>query len=91
MKNIVNSQNFTHYPIVYEIIIKSENLFRSIQAMESVLPLQEEERIFIDAIRGLKQQANILQAEEKQDSDSFNPEPTSNQKYDTDNGMSPFL
>ncbi len=62
----MNQQNFTHYPHVLELIRASEQLFRNIQAMETVVPLQAEERLFIDAIRGLNYQASKLQAEEQQ-------------------------
>lgn len=66
MRNVMNQQNFTHYPHVLELIRASEQLFRNIQAMETVVPLQAEERLFIDAIRGLNYQASKLQAEEQQ-------------------------
>lgn len=67
MKNVVNQQNFTHYPDVLALIKKSEHLFRSIQAMETVVPLQSEEKLFIEAIIGLNYQASRLQEVEKQD------------------------
>jgi hypothetical protein len=34
MRNVVNLQNFTHYPYVMELISQSEKLFADIQAME---------------------------------------------------------
>ncbi len=34
MRNVVNLQNFTHYPYVMELISQSERLFADIQAME---------------------------------------------------------
>eukprot|EP01034_Spumella_vulgaris_P021740 gene21740-27794_t len=65
MRNVVNLQNFTHYPYVMELISQSEKLFADIQAMESVMPLQDEERLFIEAIRDLNYQASRLQSEER--------------------------
>lgn len=67
MKNVVNQQNITNYPDVLELIKKSEQLFRSIQVMETVVPLQAEEKLFIEAIIGLNYQASRMQAEEQQD------------------------
>jgi hypothetical protein len=67
MKNVVNQQNFTHYPDVLELIKKSEQLFRTIQAMETVVPLQSEEKLFLEAIIGLNYQASRLQEAEKED------------------------
>jgi len=67
MRNVMNQQNFTHYPRVLELIKGSEQLFRNIQAMEIVVPLQAEERLFIDAIRDLNFQASKLQAVEQSD------------------------
>jgi len=34
MRNVVNQQNFTHYPYVLELINQSEKLFADIQGME---------------------------------------------------------
>eukprot|EP01038_Epipyxis_sp_PR26KG_P004224 gene4224-6000_t len=64
MRKVMSKQNFTHYPTVLQLIKESEKLFSDIQSMESVMPLQAEERLFIDAIRGLNHQASRLQAEE---------------------------
>lgn len=80
MRNVVNQQNFTHYPNVMRLINQSEKLFRDIQSMErfvnalfqavlnlvpSVMPLQDEERLFIEAIRDLNYQASQLQSQER--------------------------
>jgi hypothetical protein len=67
MRNVVNQENFSHYPVVLDLIKKSEQLFRSIQVMETVVPLQAEEKLFIEAIRDLNYQASRMQAEEQQD------------------------
>ncbi len=63
MRNVMNKQNITHYPNVLKLISKSEELFRKIQSMESVMPLQDEERLFIEAIRDLNYQASRMQAQ----------------------------
>lgn len=65
MRNVVNQQNFTHYPNVMKLINQSEKLFRDLQSMESVMPLQDEERLFIEAIRDLNYQASQLQSQER--------------------------
>lgn len=78
MRKVMSQQNFTRYPKVLELIRKSEQLFRNIQAMESVMPLQAEERLFIDAIRDMNYQASRMQAEEKSD-DAENEELESRQ------------
>jgi hypothetical protein len=65
MRNVMNHQNFTHYPNVLGLIRDSEFLFRNIQKMESVMPLQAEERLFIEAIRDLNFQASRMQQAEK--------------------------
>lgn len=76
MRNVMNHQNITHYPIVLELIRKSEQLFHSIQTMDSVMPLQDDERLFIDAIRDMNYQASRMQAEESQESHPHAPVPT---------------
>jgi hypothetical protein len=95
MRNVMNHQEFTHYPYFMELIREVEQLFANIQKMErcdftfpdspdrtniishthsffflayllySVMPLQDEERLFIEAMRDLNHQASRLQAEEK--------------------------
>lgn len=57
MNKIVNQQNIAHYPHILELIQKSESLFRSIQVKEMVVPLQAEEKLFIEVIMGMNQQA----------------------------------
>ncbi|CAK9251172.1 unnamed protein product [Sphagnum jensenii] len=64
MRNVMSVQNFTRYPYLLELLKQSEQLFAEIQGMDSVMPLQEEERLFLDAIRDLNYQASQLQAEE---------------------------
>ena len=34
MRNVMNRQNFTHYPFIMELIRDSEQLFADIQRME---------------------------------------------------------
>jgi len=70
MRNVMNKQNFTHFPTVLQMIVESEKLFSDIQRMESVMPLLDEERIFIDAIRDLNHQASRMQAEEREGSEA---------------------
>eukprot|EP01032_Pedospumella_encystans_P012552 gene12552-14516_t len=65
MRNVMNHQNFTHYPYIMELIKEAEVLFENIQKMENVMPLQDEERLFIAAMRDLNHQASRMQAEEK--------------------------
>lgn len=77
MRNVMNHQNITHYPIVLELIRKSEQLFQNIQTMDSVMPLQDDERLFIDAIRDMNYQASRMQAEESQESHPHAPTTTS--------------
>jgi hypothetical protein len=67
MRNVMNQQNITHYPKVLELIRQSEQLFHAIQQLELVIPLQDEERLFIDAIRDMNYQASRMQEEEKQE------------------------
>lgn len=65
MRNVMNHQNFTHYPYIMELIKEAEALFDNIQKMENVMPLQDEERLFIAAMRDLNHQASRMQAEER--------------------------
>ena len=88
MRNVMSTQNFTHYPFIIELLHESEQLFGDIQQvcfssllicmrwcrvkrasftretcacvlqMDHCMPLQEEERLFIDAIRELNMQAS---------------------------------
>lgn len=86
MRNVMNQQNFTHYPYLLELIKESEKLFDEIQQMESVMPLQDEERMFIDAIRDLNQQVTIFQVAEKQESgDDIGDEESDDEMQSTNN------
>jgi hypothetical protein len=67
MRNVMNHQNITHYPILLDLIEKSEQLFQDIQNLDNVVPLQDDERLFIDAIRDMNYQASRMQAEESQE------------------------
>lgn len=66
MRNVMSKQNFTHYPYVLNVLREMEKLFEDIQSMQNSLPMQAEEKLFIDAIRDLNYQASRLQAEEIQ-------------------------
>eukprot|EP00596_Hydrurales_sp_CCMP1899_P009154 CAMPEP_0119036388 /NCGR_PEP_ID=MMETSP1177-20130426/4090_1 /TAXON_ID=2985 /ORGANISM="Ochromonas sp, Strain CCMP1899" /LENGTH=169 /DNA_ID=CAMNT_0006996215 /DNA_START=601 /DNA_END=1107 /DNA_ORIENTATION=+ len=70
MRNVMSQQNITNYPYVLELLRESEKLYKDIQNMESCRPLQDEEQLFIEAIRDLNRQASKLQAEENQEVDS---------------------
>lgn len=83
MRNVMNHQNITHYPIVLELIRKSEQLFQNIQTMDSVMPLQDDERLFIDAIRDMNYQASRMQAEESQESHPHAPTATTTTSTNT--------
>lgn len=64
MRNIMSQQNFTHYTKIAELLRESERLFTEIQQMDNCMPLQDEERLFIEAIRELNRQASKVQANE---------------------------
>eukprot|EP01036_Dinobryon_divergens_P025910 gene25910-34503_t len=70
MRNVMSQQNFTHYTYVLDLIKDSEKLYAKIQKMESVMPLQDEERLFLEAIRDLNHQVGKLQEEERDDTKS---------------------
>ncbi len=63
MRNVMTQQNFTHYPRLLELLKTVEDLFNSIKAMETDLALVDEERLFIEAMRGLNRTASKLQEE----------------------------
>ncbi len=64
LRNVMPLQNFTTYPFVLTLIKEAEKLFSDIQSLESVMPLKDEEKLFIEAIRDLNYRASLLQAEE---------------------------
>lgn len=64
LKNVLNAQNFTHFPFVMELLRQVEKLFDDIQSMQNAIPIHREEKLFIEAIRGLNHEAQKLQAEE---------------------------
>ena len=64
LKNVVSTQNFTHFPFVMELLRMVEKLFEDIQSMQIAMPIHAEEKLFIDAIRGLNHEAQKLQAQE---------------------------
>mmetsp|Transcript_28378 Transcript_28378/g.28676 ORF Transcript_28378/g.28676 Transcript_28378/m.28676 type:complete len:413 (-) Transcript_28378:230-1468(-) len=65
MRNTMENQSFTHHYSVIQMLKESEKLFLNIQNMKSAIPLKDEERLFIEAIRDLNYQASRVQAEEK--------------------------
>jgi hypothetical protein len=69
MRNVVNQQPFTHYPRLLEMLQEMEEIFKEIDALQGdkARPLEEEERLFLEAIRGLNQEASSMQREEKAD------------------------
>jgi uncharacterized membrane protein YgcG len=64
MFNVMGAQSFTEYLSIQELLLVSEKLFTEIQQMEHCMPLQEEERLFIEAIRELNRQASKVQRNE---------------------------
>lgn len=64
MRNIMSHQNFTKATRVGELLKSTENLFSELQKMENVVPLQDEERLFIDAIHELNFRASLLRKSE---------------------------
>ncbi len=64
LKNVLSKKNFTHFPFVQKLLESVEQLFNDIQGIQNFALIQEEERLFIDAVRGLNYQAQKLQAEE---------------------------
>ena len=69
MYNVMGSQSFTEYHSIQELLLVSEKLFTEIQQMEHCMPLQEEERLFIEAIRELNRQASKVQRNEDSGND----------------------
>lgn len=67
MRNVMSQQNFTHYPGVMDLLRSAEGLFDSINGMDSVMPINDEERIFIAAMRDLNEAATRLQDNEAND------------------------
>lgn len=70
MRNVMSLQNITHYPYIAELLRESERLFTEIQQMDNCMPLQEEELLFIDAIRELNRQASKVQDNEDSNKES---------------------
>lgn len=52
MKKVVNQQKIANFPKVLNLIDQAEQLFRTIQILEKVVPLQEEEKLFIEVVMG---------------------------------------
>jgi hypothetical protein len=65
-------QNFTNYTYIMDLVKRSEKLFEEVQSLENLkcqIP-NDEEKLFIDAIRDLNQHAQEMLFEEKSDSNS---------------------
>lgn len=84
MRNVVNQQPFTHYPRLLEMLQEMEETFKEIDALQgdTARPLEEEERLFLEAIRGLNQEASSMQREEK--ADLGHASSTSDQEHSAD-------
>lgn len=60
MKNVVNKANFTHYPKLLEMITRCESLYEEVSQsliVEGKSGLYEDERLFINMIHQLNEQA----------------------------------
>lgn len=64
MRKVMDNQCFTHHENLLQMLQELEILFKDIQNMKNCFPLQDEERLFIEAIRDLNYQASRLRAEE---------------------------
>lgn len=84
MRNVVNQQPFTHYPRLLEMLQEMEETFKEIDASQgdTARPLEDEERLFLEAIRGLNQEASSMQREEK--ADLGHTSSTSDQEHSAD-------
>lgn len=84
MRNVVNQQPFTHYPRLLEMLQEMEETFKEIDASQgdTARPLEDEERLFLEAIRGLNQEASSMQREEK--ADLGHASSTSDQEHSAD-------
>lgn len=63
MRNVMTQQNFTHYPRLLDLLKRVEDIFNNIKIMEADLALADEERLFIEAMRGLNATASKLEME----------------------------
>ena len=63
MRNVMTQQNFTHYPRLLNLLKRVEDIFNNIKMMEADLTLADEERLFIEAMRGLNRTASKLEME----------------------------
>ena len=67
MRNVMSQQNFTNYTYIMELVKRSEKLFEEVNLENLKIP-NDEEKLFIDAIRDLNQHAQEMLTEEKSDS-----------------------
>lgn len=70
MRITMEQQSFTHHRNVIQMLKEAEDLFLKIQSMKSALPLKEEEKLFIEAIRDLNYQASRVRAAETESVES---------------------
>jgi len=68
MRNVMSQQNFTNYTYIMELVKRSEKLFEEVQNLDNLKIPNDEEKLFIDAIRDLNQHAQEMLTEEKSDS-----------------------
>ena len=68
MRNVMSQQNFTNYTYIMELVKRSEKLFEEVQNLDNLKMPNDEEKLFIDAIRDLNQHAQEMLTEEKSDS-----------------------
>ena len=64
----MSQQNFTNYTYIMELVKRSEKLFEEVQNLDNLKMPNDEEKLFIDAIRDLNQHAQEMLTEEKSDS-----------------------
>jgi len=55
IRNVMSTQSITHHPNTIIILKECEQLYQHIKSMDTSTPLQDEERLFIEAMRDLAQ------------------------------------
>jgi len=66
LRNVMSTQSITHHPKTIMILKECEELYQMIKSLNNVPPLQDEERIFVEAMR------NLAQSNRKQMDDNNN-------------------
>ena len=91
MRNVMSQQNFTNYTYIMDLVKRSEKLFEEVQNLENLkcqVP-NDEEKLFIDAIRDLNQHAQEMLSEEKTDSNcNDDDDDEDNDNVDSNNNAS---